>query len=112
MTMEKAEVLVYGAEELCPSCVHLPSARETASWLEAALKRKYGDVVSVRYVDIHAPGGEEETAFSRRVIEDELWYPVVVIQGEIVGEGNPRLKDIQRKLKAMGFSPKGETKVY
>lgn len=104
----KTEVWVYGAEELCASCVNLPSAEETASWLTAALGRKYGNKVSVRYVDIHDPEGEEEAAFSRRVKEEDLWYPVVVIEGEIVGEGNPRLKEIQRKLKDLGVAPVGE----
>ncbi|GGA44308.1 disulfide oxidoreductase [Kroppenstedtia guangzhouensis] len=101
----KVEVLVYGARELCPSCVNLPSSEETASWLSAALGRKYGDQVLVRYVDIHHPTGEEETAFSRRVVKEDLWYPVVVIDGEIVGEGNPRLKEIQHKLKELGITP-------
>lgn len=103
--MKQAVVLVYGAETLCASCVNLPSTRETATWLEAALGRKYGNRVTVRYVDIHHPEGEEEAAFSRRVIEEDLWYPVVVIDGEIVGEGNPRLKDIRRKLEDLGLTP-------
>lgn len=58
----KVEVLVYGAEELCASCVNLPSSAETASWLSAALGRKYGNRVSVRHVDIHHPTGEKEKA--------------------------------------------------
>lgn len=107
----KAEVLVYGAEEICASCVNLPSSEETASWLKAALDRKYGDQVSVRYVDIHRPAGEEESAFSRRVMEEDLWYPVVVIDGEIVGEGNPRLKKIQRKLQELGVTPAADADI-
>ncbi|OYD07197.1 DUF1462 family protein [Paludifilum halophilum] len=99
------EVRVYGAEELCASCVNLPSAQETASWLEAALCRKYGRQVCIRYIDIHQPEGEEEAAFSRRVIDEEMWYPVVEIDGDIVGEGNPRLKTIQNKLETMGLKP-------
>lgn len=99
------EIRVYGAEELCASCVNLPSAQETTTWLEAALGRKYGDRVQVRYIDIHHPEGEEETAFSRRVIEEDMWYPVVVIEGEVVGEGNPKLKDIRQKLEALGIMP-------
>ncbi|MGA9173061.1 MAG: DUF1462 family protein, partial [Thermoactinomyces sp.] len=37
--MKPIEVLVYGAEQLCASCVNLPSSRETATWLSAALGR-------------------------------------------------------------------------
>jgi disulfide oxidoreductase YuzD len=101
----KIEVLVYGAETLCPSCVNLPSSRETAGWLEAALARKYGDQVAVRYVDIHQPTGNEEAKFSRRVIEEDLWYPVVVIEGEIIAEGNPKLKKIYEVLEKKGLVP-------
>lgn len=103
MTREKPiEVTVYGAETICAGCHNLPSSRETASWLEAALGRNYGGQVRVRYVDIHRPEGERDADFSRRVIEEELWYPVVVIDGEVVGEGNPSLKAIRKKLEQMG----------
>ncbi|SDX21129.1 Disulfide oxidoreductase YuzD [Marininema mesophilum] len=97
-------ILVYGAEERCASCVNFPSTQETATWLEAALGRRYGEQVQVRYVDIHQPEGEEETAFSNRVVEEDLWYPVVVLNNEIIGEGNPRLKEIQGKLDEMGLT--------
>lgn len=96
------EVTVYGAETICAGCQNLPSSRETASWLEAALGRNYGDQVRVRYVDIHRPENVKDADFSRRVIEEELWYPVVVIGGEVVGEGNPSLKFIRRKLEQLG----------
>lgn len=105
MSRVPVEVVVYGAEELCASCVNFPSAQETTSWLKAALGRKYQDAVHVHYVDIHQPEGKEEEAFSRRVIEEDLWYPVVVIGGEIVAEGNPRLKTIQQKLESIGVLP-------
>ncbi len=96
------EVTVYGAETICAGCHNLPSSRETASWLEAALGRNYGEQVRVRYVDIHHPEDKRDADFSRRVIEEELWYPVVVIDGEVVGEGNPSLKPTRRKLEGLG----------
>ncbi|MBA4602288.1 YuzD family protein [Thermoactinomyces mirandus] len=92
--MGKLSVYVYGAEEICSSCVNLPSSKETATWLEAALARKYGKKITVHYVDIHQPETEKEKAFSKRVFEEELWYPVVVIEDEIIAEGNPGLKQI------------------
>jgi disulfide oxidoreductase YuzD len=87
-------VYVYGAEQICSSCVNLPSSKSTATWLEAALGRKYGDKIKVRYVDIHQPETETESFFCKRVLEEDLWYPVVVIGDEIVAEGNPKLKEI------------------
>ena len=68
----------------------------------SCLGSKYGEQVRVRYIDIYQPEGEEERLFSHRVVEEDLWYPIVVIDGEVVGEGNPRLKAIQKKLAEMG----------
>jgi disulfide oxidoreductase YuzD len=36
------------------------------------------------------------------VIEEDLWYPVVVIGDEIVAEGNPKLKEICRAVEERG----------
>ncbi|AUS07927.1 disulfide oxidoreductase [Laceyella sacchari] len=106
--MKTITVFVYGAEQICPSCVNFPSAKETSSWLEAALKRKYGEQVDVRYVDIHEPVGSAETvAFAKRVLDEDLWYPVVVIEGEIVAEGNPKLKEICQKIERVGVKQLG-----
>jgi disulfide oxidoreductase YuzD len=37
------------------------------------------------------------------VIEEDLFYPVVVINGEIVGEGNPKLKRVFEEMEKYGF---------
>lgn len=99
------EILVYGAEEVCSSCVTLPSSKETASWIEAALDRKYGEQVNVRYINIYAPENEADQAFSKRVVEENLWYPVVVIQDQIIAEGNPKLKTLYQQLESLGVRP-------
>jgi disulfide oxidoreductase YuzD len=104
--MEKvAEIVVYGAEQVCPSCVNLPSSKETYEWLEAAISRKFpNQSFTIKYVDIFQPPEDEEMkAFAIRVIEEDLFYPVVVIEGEIVGEGNPKLKTIYAKLEKYGY---------
>lgn len=101
------EVTVYGTEELCASCVNLPSAKETAEWLKAALGRKYGDgACFVRYCDFQQAATEVDRYWAKRIVEEDLWYPLVVISGEIVGEGNPRLKDVYRKLEELGLCAK------
>ncbi|TLS38840.1 DUF1462 family protein [Pseudalkalibacillus caeni] len=93
------EILVYGAKERCAACVNLPSSFETAEWLSAALNRKYPEKeIHVRYVDIFNPEGDEESIFSERVIEEDLFYPVIVMNDEIISEGNPRLKDIYKAI--------------
>ncbi|MXQ55488.1 DUF1462 family protein [Shimazuella alba] len=97
------DLYVYGAEQICPSCVSFPSSQETASWLKHALNRKYGEQVAVHYVDIYSPVGEDQVNFAKRVQEEDLWYPVVVIQDEVIAEGNPKLKTICDRLETLGL---------
>jgi len=100
------EITVYGTEQLCASCVNLPSAKETSAWIEAAASRKYPkDSFVVRYCDFTQPQTSEDKVWAERIVNEDLWYPLVVISGEIVGEGNPKLKDIYRKLEELGVTP-------
>jgi disulfide oxidoreductase YuzD len=91
---------------ICPSCVQLPSSKETYEWLEAAIKRKYPDQpFSITYIDIFNPpeDDEEKKMFAKKVIEEDLFYPVIVIEGAIVGEGNPKLKTIYAEMEKYGY---------
>jgi disulfide oxidoreductase YuzD len=105
MTTQNTIVYVYGSDQLCPSCIHLPSSKETFEWLEAALERKFpNQPFRVVYVDIDKPQEvESEKSFVDRVKEEDMFYPVVVIDDEIVGEGNPRLKTIYAALEQRGL---------
>jgi disulfide oxidoreductase YuzD len=107
MKPTEVEIVVYGAEQLCPSCVNLPSSKETFEWLEAALTRKFpNQPFKIAYVDIHHPPKEsEKEIFAKRVIEEDMFYPVVVIKDKIVGEGNPRLKTIFAEFEKLGYQP-------
>lgn len=100
------EIIVYGAEQICASCVNLPSSKDTYEWLEAALARKFpGQQFTVSYVDIFGEQDDpDKAAFSARVIEEDLFYPVVVIKDEIVGEGNPKLKEIVKEMEKYGYT--------
>ncbi|PYZ92923.1 disulfide oxidoreductase [Salipaludibacillus keqinensis] len=97
--MTNIHITVYGAEVKCASCIHLPSALETKEWLDAAIQRKFPqDEYEVTYCDIYSPTTEEEKSFSEKILEDEYFYPLVVINSEVVAEGNPRLPVIFRKI--------------
>ncbi|MGE8207557.1 YuzD family protein [Heyndrickxia sp. NPDC080065] len=100
------EIIIYGAEIICASCVNLPSSKDTYEWLDAAIARKYPDQpVNIRLVDIYNPPEEEDVQiFAERVIEEDLFYPVVTLEGNIVGEGNPRLKNIYAELEKYGYT--------
>lgn len=105
--MKPLFILVYGAEQVCASCVNLPSSIETFEWLQAAIARKYPEQPFViEYIDIfNPPADERKKEFANRVIEEDLFYPIVLIEDNIVGEGNPRLKTIFTEMEKFGYQP-------
>ncbi|MBP3038634.1 YuzD family protein [Bacillaceae bacterium Marseille-Q3522] len=105
MGKKEVEIIVFGAEQICASCVNLPSSKETFEWLEAAISRKFpNQPFTIRYVDIYRPeGNTEELFYSQKIINEDLFYPLVVIDGAIVGEGNPQLNKIYREMEKYGY---------
>lgn len=99
---EMVNVQVYGTKVICASCVGMPSSTETFEWLQAAIGRKYEgqeNKFNFEYIDFQEEQEDEEKkAFAERVVEEDLFYPVVLVNGEIVGEGNPRLKDVYKEI--------------
>lgn len=99
---ENVTITVYGADQRCASCVNAPGSKETYEWLQAAIGRKYGnEEVTYRYIDIFTA---EEDEYIEKIMEDELFYPLVLVEGEIAGEGDPRLKSVYQHLEKHGLS--------
>ena len=104
MEKKKIEIQVYGAEQICASCVNLPSSKDTCEWLEAALQRKFpNQPFSISHIDIYNPS-EKERDFALKMIEEDLFYPLIRIENEIVAEGNVRLKSIVDKMEQLGYT--------
>lgn len=106
MQTKEIELIVYGTEQICASCVNMPSSKETYDWLQAAIGRKFpNQPLKISYVDINEPptDNEKKRLFAERVIEEDLFYPVVVIEDDIVGEGDIRLKKIYAELEKYGY---------
>src|SRR5699024_1900577 len=104
-------VTVYGADQICPSSVAAPGSKDTYIWLQVAFCREYADdgisnaydVISYEYVDIEEEQSDEKhQRFVERVFEEELFYPVVLVNDELVAEGIPRLKTIYKALDKYG----------
>ena len=110
MSLKTVTVTVYGTETICPSCVGAPSSKETYEWLEAAIGRKFPkQPFKMDYVDINLEQQDEKkAAFVNRVVEEDLFYPVVLIGDEIVGEGNPRLKTVFAEFEKYGYKAEKE----
>lgn len=97
------ELTVYGAESVCASCTQTPPSKSTAEWLEAALMRKYGNQVTVRYVDLHEPQTVEDRLYCEKIEADEYFYPLVVSQDVVLGEGFISLNPVFHFLEDHGF---------
>ncbi|MBL3648295.1 YuzD family protein [Bacillus vallismortis] len=97
---------VYGAETICASCVNMPTAKDTYEWLEAALKRKYpNQPFAMQYIDIYEPpDNKQEKELAEKIRNDEYFYPLVLVEDKIVGEGNPTLKDVYKEMEKYGYT--------
>ena len=105
MIKKKIEIEVFGAENVCASCVNLPSSKDTYEWLEAALTRKFpNQPFSITYIDIfNPPDLDKQKNFAKRMIDEDLFYPLVIIEDEIVGEGNVSLKKVVDLMGNYGY---------
>ncbi|TFD95918.1 YuzD family protein [Jeotgalibacillus sp. R-1-5s-1] len=112
MSQHPVTITVYGAETICASCVGAPSSKETYEWLEAAIGRKFpGQTFKMDYVDLNTEHEDpKKAAFVKKVWEEDLFYPVVLVEDEIVGEGNPRLKAVYKELEKYGFEAAPQVK--
>ncbi|MCK1994295.1 YuzD family protein [Peribacillus muralis] len=105
MLLKEIEIEVYGAEQICASCVNLPSSKDTCEWLEAALKRKFPEQsFKISYIDMYNPPEKlKQKTFAAKMIEEDLFYPLVLIEDEIIAEGNVRLKKVVETLERYGY---------
>ncbi|MFJ8070251.1 YuzD family protein [Peribacillus sp. NPDC096447] len=106
MVMKEIEIEVYGAEQICASCVNLPSSKDTCEWLEAALTRKFPEQkFKISYIDMfNPPETQTQKNFAAKMIEEDLFYPLVLIEGEIIAEGNVRLKKVVETMEKYGYT--------
>ncbi len=54
----------------------------------------------MQYIDIHEPPDNEQVKeLAEKIRNDEYFYPLVLVEDKIVGEGNPKLKDVYEEMK-------------
>ncbi len=101
----KPVIEVFGADVLCASCVNAPSSKDTYEWLQAAIERKFpNQPFSIRYIDIEQPlPDERDQEWAERIQSDEFFYPLVLINNEVIGEGYIQIKPIFSELEKLGF---------
>ena len=105
MTNVPIEIEIFWADVQCASCVNAPSSKDTYEWLQAAIDRKYpGQTYTINYINIDQPiENERHKDWALRVQDDEFFYPLVLINNEVIGEGYIQLKPIYKELEKLGF---------
>ena len=105
MEKQNAIIEIYGAEVICASCVGAPSSKDTYEWLEAAISRKYPEqAFTIEYIDIfETPVEGKKAEVAEQVRNDEYFYPLVLINDEMIGEGHIQLKPVFSSLEKLGY---------
>ena len=108
MNESKAMIEVYGANIICASCVNAPSSKDTYEWLQAAIARKFpNQAVTYRFINIDdVLENERDIDYANRIREDEFFYPLVLINDEVVGEGYVQIKPVYEALERLGYEAK------
>ena len=108
MNKSIAIIEVYGADIICASCVNAPSSKDTYEWLQAAITRKFpNQEVIYRFINIDdVLENERDIDYATRIQEDEFFYPLVLINDEVVGEGYVQIKPVYEALKRLGYEAK------
>lgn len=105
MSQFPVTIEVYGAEIICASCVNAPSSKDTYEWLEAALSRKYpNQPFAITYIDIDQELTEtHQQEIAEKIRQDEYFYPLVMVNDEMIGEGYIQLKPVYSAMEAHGY---------
>ena len=108
MNESLAIIEVYGADIICASCVNAPSSKDTYEWLQAAIARKFpNQEVTYRFINIDDRlENERDIDYANRIQEDEFFYPLVLINDEVVGEGYVQIKPVYEVLERLGYEVK------
>ncbi|WP_414054097.1 YuzD family protein [Macrococcus equi] len=90
-------VIIYGADVVCASCVNAPTSKDIFDWIQPNLNRKFPELeFNYSYIDIHQT--ENLTDHDENIIEqinnDELFYPLITMNDEIVADGYIQLPQV------------------
>lgn len=105
MSTTNATIEVFGANIICASCVNAPSSKDTYEWLQAAIDRKYpNQPYNIEYIDIDSDvSNERQNEIAEQIRQDEYFYPLVMINEEMIGEGHIQLKPVFNTLEKHGY---------
>lgn len=97
--MKNVKVNVYGANVVCASCVNAPTSKDIFDWIQPNLERKYPDIsFTYNYIDIFDKGNhtDYDESIVERIEDDELFYPLITMNDEIVVDGYIQLPQVTK----------------
>ncbi|KAA0944045.1 DUF1462 family protein [Sporosarcina sp. ANT_H38] len=105
MSTTKTSIEIYGADIICASCVNAPSSKDTYEWLQAAIDRKYpNQPYDITYINIESDiSDDKHQKIAQQIQDDEFFYPLVMINDEMIGEGYIQLKPVFAALEKNGY---------
>ena len=105
MSKSKSVIEIYGADIICASCANSPSSKDTYEWLQAAIGRKYpNQPYNIEYIDIESDiTDDRQKGIAQQVLNDEYFYPLVMINGEMIAEGHIQLKPVFSEFDKRGY---------
>ena len=85
--------------------LNAPSSKDTYEWLEAAISRKFPEhQITFSYIDIDQPlEDEKQQSIANQIANDEFFYPLIMINEEVIGEGYIQLKPVFSALEKYGY---------
>lgn len=99
----RVAVKVYGRDVICASCVNSPGSKDTYEWLEALLPKKFSDTdFRFTYIDLDSAENlsDHDDSLIEQINDDELFYPLVTMNDEVVQDGYVNLKPIYRWMES------------
>ncbi len=92
-------VIIYGADVVCASCVNAPTSKDIYDWIQPNLKRKFPELTfNFSYIDINNSSNltDHDENIIEQINNDELFYPLIAMDDEIVADGYIQLPQVTK----------------
>ncbi|WP_340392143.1 YuzD family protein [Macrococcoides caseolyticum] len=92
-------VIIYGADVVCASCVNAPTSKDIYDWIQPNLKRKFPELTfNFSYIDINNSSNltDHDENIIEQINNDELFYPLITMDDEIVADGYIQLPQVTK----------------
>lgn len=80
----------------------MPSPVEVYETLSKEVGKRYGEQVSVVYIDMDDVIPDDVEAMADVIAAQDKWLPVIALGDEIIGEGVLRLPDVWKAVQKHG----------